>query len=199
MPEKNKKPRQEDPVKDPLSKPTAEAKGGDAIARLLVEQGLISEEQLLYAKRVKAKLVSERSLVEVIKELRLLTNLQLNQVLKKQRLNIRIGDLLVELGHIRQSELDAALAIQRENRQQKIGDILVEYGFIDEHRLMEVLASKLGYPFVEPVFAEIDQELLAQIPAKMFARHSFVPICRELGRVTVAFADPLDLEDHEAQ
>jgi type IV pilus assembly protein PilB len=187
MSEKNKNPRQENPVKSPLSKPTAEAKGGDAIARLLVEQGLISEEQLLYAKRVK-----------VIKELSLLTNLQLNQVLKKQRLNIRIGDLLVELGHIRQSELDAALAIQRENRQQKIGDILVEYGFIDEHRLMEVLASKLGYPFVEPVFAEIDHQLLAQIPAKMFARHSFVPICREEGRVTVAFADPLDLEDHEA-
>ncbi len=176
--------------------PTSQS--GDAIARLLVEHGLITEAQLIYAKRVKTKLISDRSLIEIFKELRLLTNRQLNQVLKQQRLNIRIGDLLVELGHIRQSELDAALAIQAENRQQKIGDILVEYGFIDEHRLMEILASKLGYPFVEPVFADIDRKLLAQVPIKMYAQHSFVPIARNDGRVTIAFADPLDLEDHEA-
>ncbi len=174
------------------------AEGGDAIARLLIEQGLISTEKLIHAKRIKAKLVSDRSLVEIFKELRLLTNQQLNEVLKKQRLNIRIGDLLVELGHIRQGDLDAALAIQEENKRQKIGDILVEYGFIDEHRLMEILASKLGYPFVEPVFADIDRELLAQVPTKMFTQHSFVPVARTEGRVIIAFADPLDLEDHEA-
>jgi len=127
-----------------------------------------------------------------------LTNQPLNHVLKQQRLSIRIGDLLVELGQIRQSELDAALAIQAENKKQKIGDILVEYGFIDEHRLMEILASKLGYPFVEPVFADIDRELLAQVPIKMFAQHTFVPVARSDNRVIIAFADPLDLEDYEA-
>jgi type IV pilus assembly protein PilB len=165
---------------------------------MLVEQGMITAEQLVYAKRVKTKLVSERSLVEIFKELHLVTDQQLNQVLKQQRLNIRIGDLLVEMGQIRQSELDAALAIQAENKQQKIGDILVEYGFIDEHRLMELLATKLGYPFVEPVFAEIDRDLLAEVPTKMLVQHSFVPVAREDGRVIIAFADPLDLEDHEA-
>lgn len=182
----------------PATQSSVALTGGDAIARLLVEQGLITEAQFIYAKRVKSKLISDRSLVEVLKELRLLTNQQLNTVLKQQRLNIRIGDLLVELGHIRQSDLDAALAIQTENRQQKIGDILVEYGFIDEHRLMEILASKLGYPFVEPVFADIDRELLALVPNKMFAQHSFVPISRTDDRILIAFADPLDLEDHEA-
>jgi type IV pilus assembly protein PilB len=182
----------------PATKSSPSPQGGDAIARLLVEQNLISEAQLVYAKRVKAKLISDRSLVEIFKELRLLTNQQLNQVLKQQRLSIRIGDLLVELGQIHQSELDAALAIQAENKKQKIGDILVEYGFIDEHRLMEILASKLGYPFVEPVFADIDRELLAQVPIKMFAQHSFVPVARSDNRVIVAFADPLDLEDYEA-
>ncbi len=197
-------PEQEHPdagtVKDklPANISSAAAGEGDAIARLLVEQQLISKDQLSHAKRIKAKLVSDRSLVEIFKELRLLTNQQLNQVLKQKRLNIKLGDLLVELGHIRQGELDAALAIQAENRKQKLGDILVEYGFIDEHRLMEILASKLGYPFVEPVFADIDRTLLAQVPAKMYAHHSFVPVCREDGLVVIAFADPLDLEDHEA-
>ena len=177
---------------------TPETRSDDTLAQLLVDRQLITEEQLVYAKRVRSKLVSEKSLVEVLKALRLLTDAHLTEILKGQRLKIRIGDLLVELGHIRQAELDAALAIQLENRQQKLGDILVEYGFIDEHRLMEILASKLGYPFVEPVFAEIDRELLAQVPMKMYAQNLFVPIARHDERVTIAFADPLDLEDHEA-
>ena len=198
MPEVNKPAVQKKSENLPEPHKPVMAEGGDTIARLLVEQGLITPAKLVYAKRIKAKLVSDRSLVEIVKELGLLTNQQLNEVLKQQRLNIRIGDLLVELGFIQQGDLDAALAIQVENRQQKIGDILVEYGFIDEHRLMEVLASKLGYPFVEPVFAEIDRELLAQVPAKMFAQHAFVPVARIDGRAIIAFVDPLDLEDLEA-
>jgi len=182
----------------PKVKAALEDQGGDTIAKLLVDEGLITEDQLIYAKRIKSKLVSDRSLIEIFKELRLLSNQQLNDVLKQQRLNIRLGDLLVELGHIRQGDLDSALAIQAEHRGQKLGDILVEYGFIDEHRLMQILATKLGYPFVEPVFADIDRELLAQVPAKMFTQHNFVPVERKEGRVIIAFADPLDLEDHEA-
>lgn len=198
MPEVNKPAPQKKSDNVPAPHKPMMAEGGDTIARLLVEQELITPAKLIYAKRIKAKLVSDRSLIEIFKELGLLTNQQLNEVLKQQRLNIRIGDLLVEMGFIRQGDLDAALAIQRENRQQKIGDILVEYGFIDEHRLMEILASKLGYPFVEPVFAEIDRELLAQVPAKMFAQHAFVPVSRIDGRAVIAFVDPLDLEDLEA-
>lgn len=182
----------------PIAKPPPSCHDSEAIANLLVEKGLVTKDQLIYTRRVKAKLISDRSLVEIFKELHLLTNQQLSEALTQQPLNIRIGDLLVELGHLRQAELDAALAIQADNQQQKLGDILVEYGFIDERRLMEILASKLGYPFIEPVFADIDRDLLAQVPAKMFTQHSFVPVARSDGRVIIAFADPLDIEDHEA-
>ena len=182
----------------PPVEPSPDCAGRDSIARLLVEQGLVSETQLSYARRVKTKLVSDRSLIEIFRELSLLTNRQLNQVLKKQRLNIRIGELLIELGHIRQNELDAALSIQRENKSKKIGAVLVEYGFIDEHRLMEILATKLDYPFVEPVFAEIDRDLLARVPAKVLSRHSFLPVAKKDDQIVIVFADPLDLEDHEA-
>ena len=184
--------------KPPHLDPSLDCAGGDTIARLLVELGLVTETQLSYARRVKTKLVSDRSLIEIFRELSLLTNRQLNQVLKNQRLNIRIGALLVELGHIRQNELDAALSIQQENKSKKLGAVLVEYGFIDEHRLMEILATKLGYPFVEPAFTEIDRDLLARVPAKVLCRHSFIPVAKQNDQIVIAFADPLDLEDHEA-
>lgn len=173
--------------------------GGDTIARLLVDQGVISQEQLVYAKRVQSKLVSRRALVDVLKALNLLTNSQLNQALAQQRPDIRIGDLLVELGKISADELEAALSIHQESdHEKKLGDVLVEFDFIDEHQLIEILATKLGYPFIEPEFSRIDRDLLRQVPMKMFAQHCFIPILREENRVTVAFADPLDLEDREA-
>ncbi|MDH3999468.1 MAG: ATPase, T2SS/T4P/T4SS family [Desulfuromonadales bacterium] len=164
----------------------------------MVQEGIVSSEQRTYARRVQSKLVSDRALIEVLKELKLLTNTQLNAVLSKNRLDIRLGDLLVELGHIRQSELEAALGIQAENRTRKLGDILVEYGFIDEHRLMQIIASKLGYPFVEPDFSNIDRALLGKVPMKVYSQHCFVPVAQQGKQIVVAFADPLDLEDHGA-
>ncbi|MCK4536276.1 MAG: secretion system protein E, partial [Desulfuromonadales bacterium] len=171
----------------------------DAIAHLLVQQGLITKDQFIYAKRVQDKLVSSRSLIEVLKELKLLADEQLVDLLKNHPLDIRIGELLVELGHIRNDDLDTALTIQREaESRQKLGDILVEYGFIDERRIIEILASKLGYPFVIPEFAEIDRDLLQQVPQKVFSQHTFVPVAYQRGKILVAFADPLDLEAREA-
>jgi type IV pilus assembly protein PilB len=182
-----------------VTQPAPLREGGDTIARLLVAEGVLSETDFLYAKRVQSKLISDYSMVEVLHELQLLSKSQLDAVLKNQEFDIRIGDLLIELGHIRQGDLDAALAIQREAPDRpKLGDVLVEYGFIDEHRLIEILASKLGYPFVEPDFAKIERDLLSQVPMKMFAQHNFVPVSREENRILVAFADPLDLEDREA-
>ncbi|TLM65500.1 MAG: secretion system protein E [Deltaproteobacteria bacterium] len=173
--------------------------GSDSIARLLVRRGIISEAQLVYAKRVQAKLVSDRSLIEILKDLRQLTGDQLADALKSEPLDIRLGDLLVELGRIRGGDLEAALTIQRETgTHRKLGDILVEYGFIDEQQLIEILASKLGFPFVMPSFAQVDRELLRQVPPKMFSQNCFLPVERRNGRVLVAFADPLDLEDREA-
>ncbi len=171
----------------------------DTIARLLVANDLLTEEQLIYAKRVQEKLVSRRALIDVLKELNFLTDQNLVAVLQNEPITIRIGELLVELGHLQQDDLDAALAIQKETPgDQKLGDILVEYGFIDEHRVIEILASQLGFPFVIPNFAQIDRDLLQQVPLKVFAQHCFVPVSSENGRIRVAFADPLDLEDREA-
>lgn len=172
---------------------------GDTIARLLVRRDVLDPRHLVYAKRVQAKLVSTRSLLDILKELRLLTPAQLAETLKEEPCDIRLGELLVELGRIRPGELDAALAIQQEiGERRKLGEILVEYGFIDEPPLIEILAGQLGYPFVVPQLARVDRELLRQMPPKMFSRNGFLPLERQGARVLVAFADPLDMESREA-
>jgi len=171
----------------------------DTIARLLVRHNLLTENQFIYAKRVQEKLISKRSLIEVLKELELLSDEALVTVLKNQPVKIPLGELLVELGHLRSDDLEAALAIQKDSSHpKKLGDILVKYAFIEEHRLIEILASQLGFPFVIPEFSTIDRNLLQEVPLKVYAQHNFVPVAKEDGRILVAFADPLDLEDREA-
>ena len=179
--------------------PPAPRAGGDTVARLLTRHGVISAEQLAYARRIQAKLVSARPLVEIFKELQLLSDLELGTALRADPPGILLGDLLVELGCIAPGALATALAIQQEaGGQRKLGEILVEHGFIDEPQLVEILATKLGFPFVVPDYRAIDRELLRLVPPKLLSRSGFLPVDRQEGRVVVAFADPFDREDREA-
>ena len=172
---------------------------GDHLAQQLVCRGVISAGQLLYAKRVQAKLVSERSLVEILNRLQLLTSDALDAVLHDEPPLLRLGELLLELGALRAGELAAALTIQQESGcLRKLGEILVEYDFIDEKELSRILASKLGLPFIALNYEQLDRQLLLQVPPKLCARNSFLPVGVVGQRVQVAFADPLDAADREA-
>lgn len=162
------------------------------LARILIEEGLVTAEQLAHAERVRTKLRSDRSLLEVVKELHGLDDVALQAVLARRRSEVRLGDLLVELGYLRREYLETALAIQREDPASKlrIGEVLVAHHFLEESRLVEVLAIHLGFPLETPDLADMPAELLARVPLHTCEQHEFVPVRCEDERVVVAFADP---------
>jgi hypothetical protein len=53
---------------------TAPSRQHGEIAALLIEQGLLKNEQLAYAARVQSKLASPKPILDVIKELKLVTD-----------------------------------------------------------------------------------------------------------------------------
>lgn len=160
------------------------------LANLLVKENYISADKLAYASRVRSRLATSKTLLQVLQELQLVTSEQLCHTLCTHRLSV--GDLLVELGHIRDIDLKAALSIQQTTQaHKKLGEILVEGHFIEEQQLVEVLAYQLGLPYVDLQGAVIDQALLAQAPLQWYADHSCLPVSREEGRIVMAFADPL--------
>jgi type IV pilus assembly protein PilB len=168
---------------------------GLEIAAMLVKSGHLAEEQLTYAQRVKAKLLSPRTLIAVMLELGFFTREQLQETLRTNIVSVKLGALLVELGYLKPAELGAALGIQRDGENGKmLGDILVEQRFIEEYTLAEVLAFQLGYPYLDLDPATIDRSLLARVPPHWIAQHSFIPVREENGRVLVAIADPLNME-----
>ncbi|MGD9505670.1 MAG: secretion system protein E, partial [Syntrophobacteraceae bacterium] len=180
----------------PAAKTNASSSPGTAneIAQVLIRENCLTEEQLAYAVRVQSKLASPKTLLNVILELGFTTATQLKEAFVKNRLSIRIGELLVELGYIRREQLEAALSMQKEaTEKKKLGEVLVDGRFISEQKLVDVLSYQLGFPRVEPSFAEIDRELLSRAPSNAYSTHFFLPVRREEdGGVVVAFADPLD-------
>jgi len=138
-------------------------------------------------------------MLEVLRDLNFIDDDQIKGAVRKNRMPMCIGSLLVELGYIPFEDVQRALKIQRENiNHKKIGEILVEHRLIDEHALIEVLSLQLGYPHLEPEFSEIDPKLFNTVSSKWYEKYDVIPIKKEKGSIIVAFADPLDRNDLEA-
>ena len=166
------------------------------IVGILLREGYLTKKQIEYAARVRSKVHTSKTMLAVIKELEYITDEQIRNTIRENLAAVRIGDLLVELGLISHSDLESGLNLQAEEKtKRKLGEVLVSHHFIDEHKLIEVLSLQLGFPFVEPEFTEVDQELFSQAPIKLYETHNFIPVRREADKVLVAFADPLDHRD----
>ncbi len=173
------------------SKNSTQKKLGKVIFYLLKEKYL-TEENINYAKRIQQRLTPPKPLLEVLKELEYVDDKNITEAIKANRDNLKVGTLLVELGVISRKDLEDALHIQgKETNKRKVGDILIDQRVIDETKLIEILSLQLGYPFLEPEFIELDQDLFKLVPFKLFMQNKFIPIKEIDDKITVAFSDPL--------
>ncbi len=173
--------------------------GMNPIVDLLLQEKLLAPKQVEYATRVRTKLETPRSLLEVLKELKLIADDEIKKAVKDSRLPMCIGNILVELGYIKPDDLQRVLNIQvDEKNSRKLGEILLEHRLIDEQVLIEVLSLQMGFPQIEPEFTEIDQKLFSRASVKWYENHDVIPIQKQADGVLIAFADPLDAQDLEA-
>jgi len=169
---------------------STQEKLGKVIFYLLKEKYL-TKEKINYAKRIQKKLQPPKQLLEVLKELEYVDDDKITLAIKTNRENLKLGTLLVELGHITREDLDEALRVQyEENNIRKIGDILIDRRAIDEKSLVEMLSLQMGFPFLEPEFMELDHDLFEQVPYKLFMQNKFIPIKKEGDKILIAFSDP---------
>lgn len=169
---------------------------GEVLADFLIKHGLLNQKKLQYARRIQAKLATPKTLLQVLQDLDYVKDGQLRQALQTDRVGLRIGDLLVELGYLRQQDLQSALGRQRESGgARKLGEILVADHFIEEHKFVEVLSYQMGMKAVDLDALEINRDLLTRAPLKYYRKYQFVPVSSEKGKVLIAFTDPLDKTD----
>jgi type IV pilus assembly protein PilB len=168
------------------------------ITKLLLSENIISSQQLAYAVRVRSKLTTHKTMIDSLLDLGYLTRDVLQETLRNNRVNIRLGDFLVELGYLREADLKQALGMQSESKnKQRLGEILIDRGFIEEKKFLEALSYQLGYPLIELSFVAIDRTLLSVIPLAICRELDIIPVRREDSFIVLALSDPLDQKAHD--
>jgi general secretion pathway protein E len=106
---------------------------------------------------------------------------------------MRLGEILIERKLISEEDLERALELQKE-RGDKVGKTLVDMGFVAMRDVLAALADQLGVPLVAidgPPSVSTETEALSP----RFLRQSrCLPVGRDDHTVTLAMADPLDVE-----
>lgn len=104
----------------------------------------------------------------------------------------KIGEMLIEAGHITDKELNIALAEQKK-RGKRLGQVLIELGYLTDAKLLPVLGKQLKVPFVDLNKVDIKPEILKMVPEKIARKHMLVPINFDGKSLMIGMADPLDV------
>jgi type IV pilus assembly protein PilB len=109
----------------------------------------------------------------------------------------RLGDMLVAAGLIRQEQLVEALKVQQQSGK-KLGQLLVEQGHISEEVLLSFLADQKGLEFInidEYIGDEPSSDLVKLVPQGFMEKHTVFPVRFDTASntLTVAISDPLNM------
>ncbi|HEX6896679.1 MAG TPA: type II secretion system ATPase GspE, partial [Bryobacteraceae bacterium] len=106
---------------------------------------------------------------------------------------MRLGEILIERKLITAEDLERALELQKE-RGDKIGKTLVDMGFIAMRDVLAALAEQLQVPLLTidgPPVVSPETEALSP---RFLRQFRCLPVGREDHTITLAMADPLDVE-----
>jgi len=105
----------------------------------------------------------------------------------------RLGELLVEQGLLTDAQVQDALRMQHQSGLL-FGETLVQQNLITEDKMVSVLVSQFGIPFIKPSNYSIPKELLEIFDPAMMRRFQFVPM-DSIGSVLVIAIAGLLSED----
>ncbi len=105
---------------------------------------------------------------------------------------MRLGDLLVHEHIITNEQLMQALNSQK-STGRKLGDTLIELGHIGERQLLEFLAQQLDVPFLDISQRRIASEVATVLPEVHARRLRALVIESDVDSVLIGMSDPADL------
>jgi len=104
-----------------------------------------------------------------------------------------LGRILKDMGLVTESQVQEALAIQKESGGP-IGEILVERNYITREDLTMALATQAGMEVVNLDGMEIPEEVISMVSPSVAQVYRIVPVKFRNGVLTVALADPTHLK-----
>ena len=106
---------------------------------------------------------------------------------------MRLGEILIERKLITEEDLERALELQKE-RGEKLGKTLVDMGFIAMRDVLAALADQLQVPLVAIEGPPVVSSETEALSPRFLRQFRCLPVGRDDHTVTLAMADPLDVE-----
>lgn len=106
--------------------------------------------------------------------------------------NLRIGDVLTEMGYVTAAQMAKALDYQKEHRDKRVGQILMELGFVEENQVLEALANRLGLEIVDVAQLQIEIEAVSKVDKELAEKNLFLPVSIQNGTMLLVTNDPLN-------
>ncbi len=109
---------------------------------------------------------------------------------------IRIGEILIKQGLLTDSQLQEAMSMQKQQKGSRLGEILIQVGTIKEEDFAIALASQLSVPFASHASGLLkpkqDQDLEKLVNYEFAKKNLVLPLSKNLNSLTCAIFDPLD-------
>ncbi|MGE0143251.1 MAG: GspE/PulE family protein [Planctomycetota bacterium] len=103
-----------------------------------------------------------------------------------------LGQVLKDLGFLHEGQIQEALMVQRE-KGGRIGEILLELGHLQPAELTRGLAQQAGLPFVDVATASVEAKALEKVDVTTARAFGVLPLRIENGALMVALSDPANL------
>jgi len=102
---------------------------------------------------------------------------------------IKLGQLLVQEGHVSQEDLEKVLSQQKTSRK-KLGELLVAQKLVDEDVVLECLSKRLGLPAVKLRAGLVDPLVVDVIEKEYAEQNTIIPMFKVEDTLTIAMAEP---------
>lgn len=107
-----------------------------------------------------------------------------------------LSDILYERGLITEEQLDRILKIQQDNGND-LQKIIINLDILKKDELMLALADEIGVKYVNLDDINIEPTIVVLIPEEMARRHQLIAIDKDEKKLAVAMANPLDVFAHD--
>ena len=101
--------------------------------------------------------------------------------------------MLTDVGVLTEDQLKQAL-IGQKKAGLKLGQYLIQEGWVREDQIIDQISDQLNIEKYDPQKYPINQDLSDLIPFDMAQKHQLVPLQKKRKLLTVAMADPMDID-----
>lgn len=112
-----------------------------------------------------------------------------------EKLNLKLGEMLIEKGIINREQLEKALEEQKGRgvNQKRIGSYLIDLGYVSEDDITKALGMQFNMPVTHLEGFRIKPDVIDLIPEIMAKRFNIIPLFKIENELTLAVSDPTDI------